>query len=546
MKKIFTSILLSCFVMCCYAQSNPTNTPLNKDLEKLISKAIANGADANGVYHLENKNNKNISANEAKKYLVAKTYVAISTTEKEVAIFGDIVKVIDKINFITMDNFKQYAFSVLNKNRQVSYSQLKNTGKFFIKVTGKQDTWWRNKKVNKIENVSWSGGIANGFLGGKGVGFVNIDGSWCYFEGNFAGGFPMEKITLIKLSKLMAVSSEELEPFYYQNVMSLKSRSGDLRAAVTEYAKTQYDDFKRKINAEFDRALTLNNQNGEYQYFWDQKELIKKNQDMLNDFIEPYTYLNVDPDGYLLKAKELQELYSVLEALNIDTRKSYINESLIGGTSFNKKSALADTASIGRAWDIALVRVNDSKASFKQFYIDILRDMGKKADAIYDNINRNIAEYNSMEKSKSIFEMANNSSSRSSSSSYSSDRDNSDDSYDSRRSSDNSSSSSSGSYTCTVKLKNPDWENHYYCCGSVTVYFYPHSGGYKKYQVDGEGVCTITWDPSDRGEYIDRITFSDYDEECIVCANTHKALYEVSDIKITNGGNHTFTAHKAK
>ena len=518
--------------------------PINKDLDKLISKALAKGADANGVYHLFNKSNKEISADEAKKYFVSKNYVAITTLEKEVTIFGVVVKIIDKIDFITMDNFQQYAFSLMNKNRQVEYSQLKNTGAFIMKVFDKH----RDFKSRYIENAYWSGQLANGLLTGGGVGLVNIDGDWCYFEGYFAGGFPVQNTILYKLSPTMALSRDNLVAYEYKDVVGYKNASGNLGTATREYAKHQYNTFKRDIDIEFSRALTLNNHNGEFLYFLNEKEKMKKGQTTVNDFIEPYTYWNYDPDGYLPKAIELQELYQVLDGLCVRSDRDYIYESILWGTCINLANAEADTAAVGKAWRITLNRASYSESSFKEFYKHIKKAVSDKYDAVFDNINRRIAQYNSMQKNTGALNSPSSfSSSRSSDDRDDSDgRDNSDDSYDSRSVSDNSSTSSSDSLSCTVRLKNPDRPNCYYNTGWITVYFYPHRYGYKDYWVDDKGKCTITWDPDDRGEYIDRIVFQDYDRDCTVCINTPKDWYEVSGIEMRDKGNYTFTAHRKK
>ena len=50
-------------------------------------------------------------------------------------------------------------------------------------------------EFHRLDNVMWSGSVVNGFIHGKGIGFVTINedyGLYCCFEGTFSYGMPVE------------------------------------------------------------------------------------------------------------------------------------------------------------------------------------------------------------------------------------------------------------------------------------------------------------------------------------------------------------------
>ena len=442
------------------AAQNDQYVPGNKDMEKLLDKAFKSGADASGVYHIDNKKNKIVSQKKAKDFILSKGYVAIRTSEKIVSNFGVTVQVIDKIDFIDKNNFKQYAYNILRGNSGVSFSQLKNTGLFFAKKLKSTDHGWAGihtfwaGELRSLYGVMWSGPVVNGLIDGKGVGLVRIGDRWGCFEGRFMAGFPIDTVFVRELSTFMEQSNEVLLPFEYIDIVNIrKNASGDLLKGVKEYAIAAYSDRKRGILTEYNRALTLNKRNGEYKYFSDEKELIKQNRYDFNIFKKLYDGLGVDSDNCLLKADEILELYGVLDVLNFDTRKKYVSESLIWGTYFKEKDAYADTALVWQTIRLVEKKVQPScKSSFREFYSIIsYPTLYRIKDAIYDNINAEIHRYNTMDKRPDMFHNSSNASSSISSSS------NTDDNNSSNTDDNNSSNVPNRETILKMVAEESDW-----------------------------------------------------------------------------------------
>lgn len=100
---------------------------------------------------------------------------------------------------------------------------------------------------------------------------------------------------------------------------------------------------------------------------------------------------------------------------------------------------------------------------------------------------------------------------------------------------DTTTTTGDGKYSCKVEIFLPN--GNHYVQGNIEVYFHKASwsdeGGWAKYWVDSDGRCTISWD-SKRGDYIERITFSEYGNS-----------YVIKNIKLSDGGSYKLTASES-
>ena len=314
-------------------------------IEKLIRKAFDRGADANGIYVLENVNNISLKESDAVAYLRdKKRYVVLSSSSKKYIKFGYEEEIFDEVRFLNgAEGYKTYkhcnskgAFYHPNNDSQAK-------GDMFGNVVS------TTPLATRIDDVAWSGKIVNGLLDGKGIGVIVFSNGWCAIQCEFKCGIPKTKPEIIySLPSNLNYSAQipfprDFEDFRKTMLIQTYDKSTDktLRWAISENLKVYFEEVVRSIvEPEYTKAITLNNLKnmkysgridaigklGERQVLWRQgffnannKEYITKTDALdiaivkLRKFVDNYENRVSDPRGWIPKAKEIIYVYNVAQ-----------------------------------------------------------------------------------------------------------------------------------------------------------------------------------------------------------------------------------------
>lgn len=429
MKRI-AFVLFALVAINSYAQQNNY-----RKIEKLVSEAIKRSPVNKDIYQIDNNKNIFITENEVIKYLEKNNYLVLNSSSKSVSRFGETLVTIDKIRFAPYDSYaaKKYMFDQLKGDNPTTFDQVKSSGNFFYPKYEEKTIWGNYSKTvyQKSEDDMWSGATLDGFLNGKGIGYYFINGKMFVFEGEFVTGFPSGQVTIKKFLSPSKSETFQLYPIVFNDVRWMKdTATGELRKCVMNYVHLYNKEKADIVNREFEKALSLNNSNGDFSFFYSGKERkaeIDKNIKEFNNLVSINTRLNLTEFNDLdAKIKQLMKLYDVLGVLDDSFyQHKYIYESIMWGTSYDMKRATSDTSNffITDRYISENAKAS-SKSSFKKFFAAIEPTMYDRSKRLYSNINKQIREYNGMDKTPDIFHQpstsyASNSSSNSSSSSNS-------------------------------------------------------------------------------------------------------------------------------
>lgn len=535
--KRFIIVVFSFLALNVYAQGNQ-----EKNLDKLVSEAIKRGPVSKDVYQIDNKKNLYVEEKEALKYFERNNYIVFEKSSKSATRFGESMVTIDKISFAPYDSYvaKKYMFDQLKGDNPTSYDQVKNSGYYFYPKYEEKTIWgYYTKTVYQKSDVDmWSGTTVDGFLNGKGIGYYFIDNRMYVFEGEFVAGFPSEKITYKKYKRPSESETFQSNSIDFNDVLWMKDTAkGDLRKAVVNYAHIYNNENASIVNGEFEKALSLNNSNGDFGFFYsstERKAEIEKNIRVFNQLVKINSGLNLSEFNNLdKKIKELMKLYDVLSVLdNSFYQHNYITESILWGTTYEMTRATSDTSIFFKTDRYISENAKaTSKSSFKKFFAAIEPTMYDRSKRLYSNINKQIQQYNGMDKTPDIFHQPSTSYASSSSSSSNSKSDRND--YNEKSESKSNGTDSKKMLSCKVKIKLPD--GTYYKGGNVECWIHEgrwsDEGGYVKCWVDGDGNCTISWEEK-RGDYIYEILNICQFGKC----------YNVKGVELKNGGNYTLSA----
>ena len=510
-----------------------------KNLDKLVSEAIKQGPASDGIYQIENKKNLYVEKEFALKQLENKDYLVFESSQKNLVRFGEPMTIVDIIRFAPYDSYpaKKYMFDKLKGDNPTSFDQLKNPGNFFYKKYVDKTIWgyYEGTIYLKSNDIMWSGNTVDGFLDGKGTGCYFIDKKMFLFEGEFVAGFPSKDMTVKKFKS----NSFQLNSISFSSVEWMKDTAkGDLRKCVVNYIHKYNSEKALIVNDEFGKALALNSKNGDFSSFYagkDNQYRIETRRRMFHSLVEINRGMNLSEFPALdSKIKELLKLYDVLSVLDQEFyNKSYITESILWGTTFERSKATKDTARFGITDRYISENAKaSSKSSFRKFYAAVEPTMYKKLEALYDNINRQIREYNAMDKTPDIFHQpsTNYASSSSNSSTRKSDRNDDNEKNEAK----NSSSDSKKMLSCKVRIKLPD--GTFFKGGNAECWIHEgrwvDEGGYVKTWVDGDGNCTVSWEEK-RGDYI---------YEILNIHSTGGKWYHVKGVELKPGGSYTVEA----
>ena len=251
MKKIVL-VLVLLGSLTCSAQS----------IDRLLDKAFKRGADANGVYTLDNTKDAFITESDLVSYLRDKKgYVVLNSNSKTCSRFGYEEQVFDKVRFLK------------GKDGYKIYNHCNSTGAFY-RPNNSTDLYGRVSSTTLLEfrtdNVDWSGKIVNGLLDGEGIGVLEFANSWCAITCEFQCGIPVSKPEIIfSLPSNLDYASKFPFPRDYgknkEDMQLMLKRTYDattdqtLRWAISENMKRLFEEeIRNKFEPEYEKALTLN------------------------------------------------------------------------------------------------------------------------------------------------------------------------------------------------------------------------------------------------------------------------------------------------
>lgn len=251
MKKIVL-VLVLLGSLTCSAQS----------IDRLLDKAFKRGADANGVYTLDNTKGAFITESDLVSYLRDKKgYVVLNSNSKTCSRFGYEEQVFDKILFLD------------GKDGYTKYNHCNARGTFYHPTPEPQRTIYSRLEFKEItsrmDDVPWSGKIVNGLLDGEGIGVLNFTNGWCAIKCKFQCGIPVSKPEIIySFPSNSNYSSQFPFPNNYEDRYKMKSmlfqtydatNDPTLRWAISENLKDYFEEEVRdKVEPEYKKALTLN------------------------------------------------------------------------------------------------------------------------------------------------------------------------------------------------------------------------------------------------------------------------------------------------
>ena len=230
-----------------------------QSIDRLLDKAFKRGADANGVYTLDNTKDAFITESDLVSYLRDKKgYVVLNSNSKTCSRFGYEEQVFDKVRFLK------------GKDGYKIYNHCNSTGAFY-RPNNSTDLYGRVSSTTLLEfrtdNVDWSGKIVNGLLDGEGIGVLEFANSWCAITCEFQCGIPVSKPEIIfSLPSNLDYASKFPFPRDYQDKMLIllektydATTDPTLRWAISENMKIYFEEAIRdKVEPEYKKALTLN------------------------------------------------------------------------------------------------------------------------------------------------------------------------------------------------------------------------------------------------------------------------------------------------
>lgn len=186
MKRFFIILFASLLCITCHAQ------------KKMFEKAVSAGRTPDGYYVIRNNGGKKIKFEDLKEYAKNNGYLVGKATMKDISRFGDTDETVETFEFLPKDEYPSFI-----------YSNIKQTNASFLSNTQNEATaygfmgWENGSLFHPYSNVKWSGEVSNGFVEGKGVGYVlDASSKIVFVEGTFENGFPYgETMTTIYDSK---------------------------------------------------------------------------------------------------------------------------------------------------------------------------------------------------------------------------------------------------------------------------------------------------------------------------------------------------------
>jgi hypothetical protein len=368
MKNIFLCILLLMAVNC-YAQE-----------DRLFSEAISRGRQPNGSYIINNSSKKAVTIEEMTSYVKRKGYAVLGYNTQIKKQFGNAREVVDRMEFISTQDYPQYVFSVMSGGT-INYSQLKK-GSFFQPAEEKQYTkhgivevlsgvktvFWRN------DNVLWTGSLSNGFLHGNGKAFWIKGTNEChYLEGTFEYGFPkvIKTSTYIAQHDIGSLNRQKSKEFKMKAVTSemiaanANTSDSKLKQAINLSMGGSYDSDVAKLDAAYKKAKTLSSSN--YSNF--------KADPIVARFVNNYGKTNHDPKKRLPTAQAIKDAYYVCAALQYPIQERYYGvNNFFTAIQFNgsidwlNKEVKGDRDLFTKGLNIAKNGKNNNQYGFRTFY----------------------------------------------------------------------------------------------------------------------------------------------------------------------------------
>lgn len=329
MKKAFLAALLLLQWVICPAQAN---------LDAIFNKAISDGPDSDGLYHMVNSKDKNISLDSAEQFIADKGYYVIKGKKRDIQRFGDITSIFDSVSFLNWNDYAPYAFSALRTNTTLSLKDLKNTGSFYL---AEDDGVYRRvnslisfyvgkiKRLKPYRDAFWSGNVKNTMLDGNGVGFIDAGkGVYMFFSGTFKNGIPVSDIYLRSVTKkdmsYPAIKKNEISSGTYPQTdiiiaaQNVDTDDSHLYFGVKMFINEHYSEFANRLDVAYNNAKNLRIDN--------YGDFVKDG--FVDIFIHTFEKVKNDKDNLLPKAYEISALYQVVDALRMNIEKSYWGVSL--------------------------------------------------------------------------------------------------------------------------------------------------------------------------------------------------------------------------
>ena len=305
--------------------------------EKLFNEAIKKGVRSNGAYCVENPKSKNVTVGEMCNYIESKGYIIGKVSNKKIIRFGDSKYLLDKVDFVTRENYATYIFHSL-ADAGFDFTRLKAKGTLYL--TRKEDVYKKGKVpgvktyagkqtvYDSYANALWTGSTDDGFIDGTGVGFVAKGSYFMRFEGTFSKGFPSSEIKIRYVSKKdmtsAYVKADEIKSNQYPSVSRMELLPGftktdaTLKRALMLRTAEFYKVDVVKLNEVYGKLKSVSTTN-----------CGKMTQDnLVYDFIALNEASNYDPQGMKDKVCEMRDVYKVMDALNMKFRDRYYGFSL--------------------------------------------------------------------------------------------------------------------------------------------------------------------------------------------------------------------------
>lgn len=237
-------------------------SPCFASKKKLFQQALNNGA-TNGLYLIENIKGENIDMNSMRKYVAKQGYVAVDGNRER---YGRMIS----LYFIKPSDYDNYIIYSFSSEKKDGLNLQKNKGKVFLfqrKI--KHSFWgWKEKRDSLAEPVEseWTGKIVDGYVHGKGAGFIKKRRGYTFFEGEFDRGLPISATTVKSCSELYS---------YYNGTPSVNENTNfdkpELKDFI-EYKKTAGTQGKRAI----DRFIANLQPDLPDKYIKEAKDILKK------------------------------------------------------------------------------------------------------------------------------------------------------------------------------------------------------------------------------------------------------------------------------
>jgi hypothetical protein len=366
--------------------------------EGMIKDAIKNGPNADGTYRIKNTSNKRIRLEEMLDFVRKKGYIPVKGREISVHRFGGSIIVFEYLDILDVQNYSRYAYSVLCGSGNCNYSLLGKNGSFYVLSENRKYDRTTSKfrdfyNLIRYDQALWSGNVVDGYIDGSGNGLIISGNTYTWFMGTFHHGLPSSNVTMRSAEIQSLIKTLNYSTSHYNSVslaaceQNLNHNDFSTRKIVKAYVADIYKDNAKKLESAYQQARSLNMSNF----------INLRYDNVVPEFIDCYEKAGYDPDGLIPKAKEIKDVYKVVQSLKFKFPEHYYGFDLFSVLtmtySWLDDREKSDREELENGLKLARAGKTNSKYGFQSFYSSATEKLEKKYSEFVNKVSTERAAY---------------------------------------------------------------------------------------------------------------------------------------------------------